>query len=242
VSTSGFLVLILVGIAAIFFITEWLRADLVALLLLVALGAVGILTPQETLSGFSRSAVITILAIFILTAGLAKTGATRALGARLMQWSGRSESSLIAVLMAASAFLSLFMNNIAAASVLLPVAVGASRERKVSPSKLMMPLAFGSILDLAHHREYSRECGAAGRRIRGVWSVRLCANRHPDNAGGYRVHGLDWPSTFTAPRAGRLGADDGDRPRRLGRCLQLGRTVVSSTSIGRFGYCRQYPD
>ncbi len=145
-STSGFLVLILVGIAAIFFITEWLRADLVALLLLVALGAVGILTPQETLSGFSRSAVITILAIFILTAGLAKTGATRALGARLMQWSGRSESSLIAVLMAASAFLSLFMNNIAAASVLLPVAVGASRERKVSPSKLMMPLAFGSIL------------------------------------------------------------------------------------------------
>jgi di/tricarboxylate transporter len=144
-SASGFLVLILVGIAAIFFMTEWLRADLVALLLLVALGATGILTPQETLSGFSRSAVITILAIFILTAGLAKTGATRALGIRLMRWSGRSESSLIAVMMAASAFLSLFMNNIAAASVLLPVAIGASRERKVSPSKLMMPLAFGSI-------------------------------------------------------------------------------------------------
>jgi di/tricarboxylate transporter len=144
-SASGFLVLILVGIAAVFFITEWLRADLVALLLLVALGATGILTPQETLSGFSRSAVITILAIFILTAGLAKTGATRALGIRLMRWSGRSESSLIAVMMAASAFLSLFMNNIAAASVLLPVAIGASRERKVSPSKLMMPLAFGSI-------------------------------------------------------------------------------------------------
>ena len=79
-STSGFLVLILVAIAAIFFITERLRADLVALLLLVVLGATGILTPQETLSGFSRSAVITILAIFILTAGLAKTGATRALG------------------------------------------------------------------------------------------------------------------------------------------------------------------
>ncbi len=139
-------VLVLIGIAGVFFVTEWLRSDLVALLLLMALGIAGILTPQEVLSGFSRSAVITILAIFILTAGLAKTGATRALGARLLRWSGTGERGLIAMLMAAAAFLSLFMNNIAAASVLLPVAVAASRERKISPSKLMMPLAFGSIL------------------------------------------------------------------------------------------------
>jgi di/tricarboxylate transporter len=136
----------LVAIASVFFIFEWLRADLVALILLVVLGATNILTPQETLSGFSRSAVITIIAIFILTAGLAKTGATRMLGKQLMRWSGESETSLIVVLMAASAFLSLFMNNIAAASVLLPVAIGASRQRQVSPSKLLMPLAFGSIL------------------------------------------------------------------------------------------------
>lgn len=145
-SFSAWFVLSLVAVAAVFFITEWLRADLVALFLLVILGATNILTPQETLSGFSRSAVITILSIFILTAGLSKTGATHALGKRLMRWSGKSEASLIVVLMAASAFLSLFMNNIAAASVLLPVAIGASRERQVSSSKLMMPLAFGSIL------------------------------------------------------------------------------------------------
>ena len=145
-SLSAWFVVSLVAIASMFFIFEWLRADLVALILLVVLGATNVLTPQETLSGFSRSAVITIIAIFILTAGLSKTGATRALGKRLMQWSGKSETSLIVVLMAASAFLSLFMNNIAAASVLLPVALGASRQRRVSPSKLMMPLAFGSIL------------------------------------------------------------------------------------------------
>ena len=145
-SLSAWFVLGLLAIAALFFVTEWLRADLVALLLLITLGATNILTPQETLSGFSRSAVITILAIFILTAGLTKTGATRALGTQLMRWSGKSETSLIIVLMIASAFLSLFMNNIAAASVLLPVAIGVSRERQVSPSKLMMPLAFGSIL------------------------------------------------------------------------------------------------
>ncbi|HET7091319.1 MAG TPA: SLC13 family permease [Anaerolineae bacterium] len=146
VTPSGILLLALLGIAVLFFITEWLRADLVALLLLVALGATGILTQQEALSGFSRSAVITILAIFILTAGLARTGATRALSRHLMRWGGRGELSLIVVLMTAGALLSLFMNNIAAAAVLLPVAVGISRERKISPSKLLMPLAFGTIL------------------------------------------------------------------------------------------------
>ncbi len=145
-SPQAILVLLILIAASVLLITEWLRADLVALLVLVALGVSDVLTPAEALSGFSRSAVITILAIFILTAGLARTGATRALGATLVRWGGRRESSMIVVLMVVSAFLSLFMNNIAAASVLLPVAVGLSRERNISPSKLMMPLSFGTLL------------------------------------------------------------------------------------------------
>jgi di/tricarboxylate transporter len=143
---SGIVVLVLLVAAGVFFVTDWLRADLVALLLLVSLGAIGILTPQETLSGFSRSAVITIGAIYILTAGLARTGATRVLGARLMRLGGRGEARLITVLMLAGAALSLFMNNIAAAAVLLPATIGIARERKISPSKLLMPLAFGTLL------------------------------------------------------------------------------------------------
>ncbi len=145
-TTAGILLLILLSGAIVFFITEWLRADLVALLLLVALGVTGILTPQETLSGFSRSAVITIMAIYILTAGLARTGATRVLGARLMQLGGQGELRLSVVLMSAGAVLSLLMNNIAAAAVLLPATMGIARERKISPSKLLMPLAFGTLL------------------------------------------------------------------------------------------------
>ena len=145
-SADAVLVLLFLLVASVLLVTEWLRADLVALLLLVALGASNVLTPQEALSGFSRSAVITILSMFILTAGLARTGATRALGATLVRWGGRSEWSMIVVLMSVAAFLSLFMNNIAAASVLLPVAVGLSRERNISPSKLMMPLSFGTLL------------------------------------------------------------------------------------------------
>jgi di/tricarboxylate transporter len=146
VTLAGLLLLVLLGVAIVFFITEWLRADLVALLLLVALGVTGILTPQETLSGFSRSAVITIMAIYILTAGLARTGATRILGARLMRLGGQGELRLSLVLMIAGAALSLVMNNIAAAAVLLPATIGISRERKISPSKLLMPLAFGTLL------------------------------------------------------------------------------------------------
>ncbi len=145
-TVAGILLLVMLSIAILFFITEWLRADLVAMLLLVVLGVTGILTPQETLSGFSRSAVITISAIYILTAGLTRTGATHTLGVNLMRLGGRSELRLIVVLMAVGAGLSLFMNNIAAAAVLLPATIGISRERKISPSKLLMPLAFGTLL------------------------------------------------------------------------------------------------
>lgn len=140
-----FLLLALV-VASIFFVTEWLRADLVALLLLVTVGIAGILTPQEVLSGFGRSAVITILAIFILTAALEKTGVSQQLGAALLRLGGNTEGRMLVALMMSGAFLSLFMNNIAAGAVLLPAAVGIARERKISPSKLMMPLAFGTTL------------------------------------------------------------------------------------------------
>ncbi len=139
-------VLIVLLLAGILFITEKLRADLVALLVLSVLGIGGILTPQEVLSGFSRSAVITVLAIFILTAALQKTGVTHMLGVWLVRLGGRTEAQMLIVLMLAGAFLSLFMNNIAAGAVLLPVAVGIARERKISPGKLMMPLAFGTLL------------------------------------------------------------------------------------------------
>lgn len=143
---SAAFVLAVLLVAAVLFISDKLRADLVALLVLITLGLAGILTPQEALSGFSRSAVITILAIFILTAGLEKTGVTHTIGTWLVRLGGATEGRMLIVLMLAGAFLSLFMNNIAAGSVLLPVAVGIARERGISPSKLMMPLAFGTIL------------------------------------------------------------------------------------------------
>lgn len=138
--------LIITGAAMVLLLTERLRADLVALLVVVALGTSGVLTAEETFSGFSRSAVITLLSIFILAAGLERTGVTRRVGDLLVRVAGTSEQRLVMTVMIAGAFLSLAMNNIAAAAVLLPAVSGAAKRAGVNPSRLLMPLAFGTLL------------------------------------------------------------------------------------------------
>ena len=140
------LTLILIGIAAVLLLRNVWRADIVAVLLMLALGLSGILTAQEAFSGFSRSAVIIMLSAFILAEGLRRSGMTERIGNFIIRLFGKGEKRLIFGVMAASAILSLFMNNIAAASLLFPSLSGVARRSKVSPSKLLMPLAFGTIL------------------------------------------------------------------------------------------------
>ena len=137
---------VILGGAVALFLSDRLRPDLVALLVAVALGTTGVLTSEETFSGFSRSAVITLLAIFMLAAGLERTGVTRQVGNLLVRVAGQGEVRQIVVVMLAGAFLSLFMNNIAAAAVLLPAVSGASHRAGVNPARLLMPLAFATIL------------------------------------------------------------------------------------------------
>jgi di/tricarboxylate transporter len=137
---------VILALALVLFLTDKLSPDLVALLVVVTLGVTGVLTPQEAFSGFSRSAVITIMAIFILAEALRRTGVTEQVGNILLKVGGRSELRLVAAVMIAGAFLSLFMNNIAAAAVLLPAVSGAAKKASVNTSRLMMPLAFGTIL------------------------------------------------------------------------------------------------
>lgn len=138
--------LIILGAAVLLILSERLRADLVALLVLVALGLSGVLTPQEAFSGFSRSAVITIMAVSILAEGLRRTGVTDRIGDLLLQVVGRRESYLVVGTMLAGATLSLVMNNIAAAAILLPSVSSAARKAGVPPTRLLMPLAFSTLL------------------------------------------------------------------------------------------------
>ena len=146
ISSQLIITAVIVTTAVVLFLSDRLRPDLIALLSLVALGVTGVLTPQETFSGFSRSAVITILSIFILTEGLQQTGVTEQVGDLLLRVAGSSEKRLVVGVMVAGAFLSLFMNNIAAASVLLPAVSSVANRTKVSPARLLMPLAFATIL------------------------------------------------------------------------------------------------
>ncbi|MEK7326560.1 MAG: SLC13 family permease, partial [Chloroflexota bacterium] len=133
-------------IATALLITERLRSDVIALLTLIALGLTGLVGPEEIFIGFSRPAVVTVLSIFIITAGLERTGATRAIGNRLLKTAGRQEARLIPLIMLAGAAFSLVMNNIAAGAVLLPAIVGITRQTDVKPSKLLMPLSFATML------------------------------------------------------------------------------------------------
>jgi len=140
------LTLLLLGVAAILLLRNILRADIVALMLMLALGLSGILTPQEAFSGFSRQAVIIMLSAFMLAEGLRRSGMTERMGLFIIKLFGAGERRLIFGVMTASAVLSLFMNNIAAASLLFPSLSSVARKMKISPSKLLMPLAFGTIL------------------------------------------------------------------------------------------------
>ena len=100
------IVLIILVIALILFISEILRMDLVALLVLCALAVTGVVTPNEAISGFSNAAVITVWAMFILSEGLTRTGIADILGRQVMKIAGRKEVPLIFWIMVISGGLS----------------------------------------------------------------------------------------------------------------------------------------
>jgi len=138
--------LLILFVAAVLLLSDRVRADLVALLVAVALGVSGVLAPREAFSGFSSSAVVTMAAIFVLVAGLQVTGVTRQAGLLLQRLAGDDERRLLVAVMAIGALLSLFMNNIAAAAILLPAVSGLASRTQVRLSRLLMPLAFATIL------------------------------------------------------------------------------------------------
>jgi len=140
------LVLAILVVAIVLFATEWLRMDLVALLVLLALAVTGLVTPEEAFSGFSNPAVITVAAMFVLSTGISHTGAMGHIGERMVAFAGNSEARLILVSMLVAAVFSAFINNIGATAVLMPVLVSVSRRLRISPSRLLMPLAFASLL------------------------------------------------------------------------------------------------
>lgn len=132
--------------AILLFVTEWLRVDVVALGVVMSLILTGLLTTPEAFSGFSNSAVLTIASLFIVGGAVLHTGLADMIGRRILAISGRDEKRLILVVMLTAALLSGVMSDTGTVAVLLPAIIGLARSAEISPSKLMMPLAFGSLL------------------------------------------------------------------------------------------------
>ncbi len=125
------------------FITDRFPPEAVAMVGAVTLLLSGVLSPAEMLSGFSNPATVTVAAMFILSAGLQKTGALAALGGVLIR-AARWPWLLLLLLMVATGAISAFVNNTAAVAVLLPPVLLAARERRLPASRLLIPLSFAS--------------------------------------------------------------------------------------------------
>jgi di/tricarboxylate transporter len=140
------LLLSIVLMALIVFIGGWLSVDLVGLLVLSALALLGYLSPEEALAGFSSPAVVTVWAMFILSAGLTRTGIAYRIGQPLQRFSRGSEVLLMVVLMATASIFSALINTTTVAAILLPTAMDLARRSGRSPARLLMPFSLGCLL------------------------------------------------------------------------------------------------
>ncbi len=140
------LVLFILGAAVLFLVTEWVPMEVVALLVMGSLAVTGLVTPTDALKGFSNPAVITVWAVFILSGGLTRTGVGNIIGNRVVKLAGGSDTLLVMIIMVVAGLMSAFMNNVAVAALMLPVVMDICRSTGRSPSALLMPLAYGSLL------------------------------------------------------------------------------------------------
>nr|WP_299073977.1 SLC13 family permease [uncultured Allomuricauda sp.] len=139
-----FTLLVILGITILLFIWGKFPPDVVALMSMLSLYLAGILDVKETLSGFSNSTVIMIAALFIIGEGLSRTGWTALAGQRFVGWAGKSIPKLLVIVTLGASVLSGFVSNTGTVAALLPVTVSAAWSAGTLPSKLLMPVAFGS--------------------------------------------------------------------------------------------------
>lgn len=143
---SLFILLFIVLAALVLFIGGWVPADLVGIMVLATLALTGLVSPEEAVAGFSSPAVITVLAMFVLSAGLSRTGVAYRIGQPLQLFARKGEAVLIVVLMAAAGILSALINTTTVAVILLPATMELARRSGLPPARLLMPMALGCLL------------------------------------------------------------------------------------------------
>jgi len=145
-TTEMVMVMGMIGVAIFLFIVEWIRVDMVAILMTISLPLLKLVSPREAFVGFSSNAVISIIAVIIIGAGLDKTGLVNRLVTPVLRVAGSSSSRVILAMGATVAVISSFMQNIGAAALFLPAVQRVSRAMNIPLSMMLMPIGYCAIL------------------------------------------------------------------------------------------------
>ncbi len=140
------LMLCILVAALIAFVAEWLPVDITAIGVATVLMLFGLVSPDEGIAGFGNSATITVMAMFILSAGITKTGAIQIVRDLLVKWGGNNPSQQIFVMGAIVGPITAFINNTAVVAIFIPIVEEWCRKQKISVSKLLMPLSYATVL------------------------------------------------------------------------------------------------
>src|SRR4051794_28735186 len=141
-----FVVLGLLAVAVILFSKEIFPVDITTLLLLMCLILCRILTPEEAFSGFSSDIIIILGSIFIISGAIQRTGVIDVVTTRLLGFSRKSPNRLLFLVMSVAGSLSAFLNDTVVTSLLVPPVMSLAKRAGISPSKLLLPLAYAAIL------------------------------------------------------------------------------------------------
>jgi di/tricarboxylate transporter len=146
------IVLSVLVLSLVAFVMEWLPVDLTALTIAIVLMVLGLfnpewgVTPEEGIEGFGNTATITVLAMFILSAGITRTGAVQIFRDLLVRWGGNNAQRQILLMGLIIGPITAFINNTAVVAIFMPIVEDWCRQQKISVSKLLMPLSFVTVL------------------------------------------------------------------------------------------------
>ncbi len=136
----------LLFVTVVLFVSDRLRLDVIAIMVILALMLSGLLSPEEALAGFGDPVVLLIGGLFVIGEGLFRTGIAHSVGNWLMGVAGTNETRLMVLLMLVVAVLSAFMSSTGAVAIFIPIALSLAAKGGVSPSRLMMPMAIASLI------------------------------------------------------------------------------------------------
>jgi di/tricarboxylate transporter len=143
-STEILLALVVLAATILLLVTGLLRSDLIALLVLVVVAILGLVPPQRALAGFASAAVLTVAGMYVISAGLSRTGVAEVLGQWILRVAGNGEVRVMVAVTLVSGIISGVMTNVGVAAMMLPVVVGIARRAAIPPSKLLIPMVLGT--------------------------------------------------------------------------------------------------